>query len=282
MFDARYLVAGNEDTFEVNENPFKMFTPDVKLSFVKITDTIHTGFATIGKTVLDSKLDFMSNKVVHIPLSETVGQTDYMDLEAVQVLVPVGLVGNLLSYTKLLTGMFTVMCHIDSEVLKPVQTALSQTLGSSREMGLVTMDRFNKEVLLHSADILQFKEELKSYYNPESSNETVSFTKCFARLKDFELFNNEINKLKDMVKKNPLGEVADDVKRISETANLMNLRLKQGKLEHLQNEQAEFITDLLVKASVEVEIYAALITMINGVFSVHENLQAHLKRITLN
>lgn len=278
MFDPRCIVAGNES--EETPNPFQIFTPGSKLSFSQITEKTYKGFNSIGKTTLAPLVSFNPFSSDSRILRGLVDGNDYMDLAQINVVVPPGFKDDLLGYAKLLRSIFETVSELDTEVLEPVQQALTQTIGSNKEMGVATIDRYRHTVQFHTDDIAEFKESLKTHFNVDNSAETLRFASAFKRMRDYVVFNEELDQLIKLLKKSNTSAIANKVRDISESSNLLNLRLKQGKLEHLRDAQAEFITSILIQTASEVEFYAALLTMIQQLLSVRDNIGDHLKRIT--
>lgn len=279
MFDSRFLLTqGNEGAEQ--PSPFSLFTPEAKFSFSTLTEAVYKGFDRINKTTQNVALSFTPYTNEGRLISEFTESTTFLDTSSINIMVPPGFKGSLLNYSKLLSNMFTVMSHLDEEVLEPTQNALAETVGSNKQMGIITMDKYSRDLLLHTDQIATFKNDLATFFDTDTTNETLKFPAAFDRFKDLEGFTEIIRELQKTIKKAPTADIAKRVEAISKSANLLNLRLKQGKLEHLRNTQAEFISSLLIKASTEVEFYAALVTMINQLFTVHSNMLEHLKRVT--
>lgn len=278
MYDAHFVLAGNESG--ENLNPFQMFTPGSKLSFSQITEKTYKGFTSISKGALTPLASFNPFSSDARLLKGFVDSNDYLDIATINIVVPPGFKGDLLTYTQLLKRMFDIVAKLDEDVLAPVQDAVTQTIGSNKEMGVATIDRYRHKVLFHTNEITEFKTNLQSHFVVGDTNETIRFSKAFTRLRDYVMFNEELDKMGRVLKDSSTAKIAKRVQEISETANLLNMRLKQGKLEHLRDAQAEFVTSLLIQAATEVEFYAALVTMIQQLFSVRENINSHLNRIT--
>lgn len=278
MFDARMLIAGNES--DEKPNPFQIFSPGSKLSFSQITEKTYQGFNTIGKTTLSPLASYNPFSPDARALRTIANSNNYLDMAQLNIVVPPGFKSDLLGYARLLLSIFETVSELDSDVLVPVQQAITQTIGTNKEMGVATIDRYRHKVLFHTTEIQEFKDELKEHFDVDATNETLHFSSAFKRMLDYLAFNEAVDKLLKLLKGSNTAGISKQVIEISETANLLNLRLKQGKLEHLRDAQAEFITSLLIQTGTAVEFYAALVTMIQQLQSVRENIAAHLKRVT--
>lgn len=278
MFDARMLIAGNES--DDKPNPFQIFTPGSKLSFSQITEKTYQGFNTISKTTLLPLASYNPFSSDARMLRTIANSNDYLDMAQINIVVPPGFKSDLLGYARLVHSMFETISELDTDVLEPVQQAMTQTIGTNIEMGVATIDRYRHNVRFHTAEITEFKESLLEHFDVDNTNEVLHLSKAFRRMQDYVLFNEELDKVMKLLKGSNTAAIAKRVSQISETSNLLNLRLKQGKLEHLRDAQAEFITSLLIQASAEVEFYAALVTMMQQLVSVRENITEHLKRVT--
>lgn len=279
MFDYRFLITDGVES-DTSISPFSMFTPEVKFSFSALTESVYKGFTKITKTAPLENLGFTPYTNDGKLISEFTDSGSFLDMNSVNIVVPAGFEGSLLHYSNLLLSMFTTLATLDDDVLKPTQEALSQTIGSKQQMGIIAMDTYRRDILLHTQAIDAFKADIKTFFNPESTGEVMKFTEAFDRFKDLELFSKKVAEIISVVNKAPTADISKRIDAISKTANKLNLRVKQGKLEHLRNTQAEFISELLVNAAQEVELYAALLTMIEQLISVHKNLLNHLKTIS--
>lgn len=204
---------------------------------------------------------------------------NYMQLMNYGVGVPDGFIGPLVPYMGLLIETLNLYKNIRTEVTAPVARELGAILANPSKLRNSTVGTLSK-LNFNEAHNKAFKDKVKSYYNPKSQRDEISYSRLFNDNSEFIKAAELVVVLEDVLNKvnKEVSGVLDDVNRISGLADKLAIRVMQDKQTYGINANiANELSTAIAKTAEAVSFLSALIVLGEEAIGIVDNLIKKIK-----
>lgn len=212
----------------------------------------------LTKTVLQSLGDFFAVKNIGW-LSLNAARANYSDLRGLPVVTPQGFKGALVDYGNVLVKAVEELDDLDSDVLTPFSSWLSQRVADPESLKALTNSL--KIPGLHEPKIENIQKQLDRFFPDKFDEETSVYGAVFKRQADWVELNNLVKKLNTIYANGKFEKVQKRLPELSQLLSVLAERMREDKgteVYQFSSVNIERLSKVVYEVACHVEFYGIL------------------------
>ena len=263
---------------ESASNPFTMMNSVVGHHLGSLSEAVSEQLTSISKRLAQMET-LVPARLMNRSVKSRIEKANFTDLAGVNVPVPKGLQGSLLHLTHELTQIYGIYEDILETTIEPTDEYLSKVMAHPDKLGSLIEEKRYKDIKTRQADSDQFKAHMAELFDPQSSNESLPYSKAFSRNTDYVTFQKQISDLARLYKNRETTKVTKAVNQLAMKSDMLYNRIQKEDIRGLTNGIANDVAVLLNQVAYEIDMYSSILINTNNLIQVASNIDHHLDMV---